>query len=79
LSDDEPSPVHRHLRTARDNLANIPARYTHPADATGTTGPDATTLATGDSGARAACGAPERVAADVVAMAERVRLRLGAR
>ncbi len=44
------------VHAGRDNLANIPARYTHPADATGTTGPDATTLATGDSGARAACG-----------------------
>jgi len=44
------------VHAGRDNLANIPARYTHPADATGTTGPDATTLATSDSGARAACG-----------------------
>jgi len=44
------------VHAGRDNLANIPARYTHPADATGTTGPDVTTLATGDSGARAACG-----------------------
>lgn len=38
----------------RDNFANIPLRYltgTPP-----TAGPDATTLATGDSGARAACG-----------------------
>jgi superoxide dismutase, Cu-Zn family len=35
-----------------DNLANIPSRYSH---ATGT-GPDATTLATGDAGARVACG-----------------------
>ncbi|MGH2900623.1 MAG: superoxide dismutase family protein, partial [Solirubrobacteraceae bacterium] len=44
------------VHAERDNLANIPARYPPPADATGTTGPDATTLATGDSGARAACG-----------------------
>ena len=36
-----------------DNFANIPARYA-PA------GPDATTLATGDSGGRAACGVVER-------------------
>lgn len=35
-----------------DNFANIPARYA-PA------GPDATTLATGDSGARSACGVVE--------------------
>jgi Cu-Zn family superoxide dismutase len=33
-----------------DNLANIPQRYAP-------TGPDATTLGTGDSGARVACGA----------------------
>ena len=35
-----------------DNFANIPERYS----AGGAPGPDATTLATGDSGARAACG-----------------------
>jgi superoxide dismutase, Cu-Zn family len=35
----------------RDNYANIPARYG---------GPDADTLATGDAGARAACGVIER-------------------
>jgi Cu-Zn family superoxide dismutase len=41
-----------------DNLANIPGRYhSHDPDATSTTfGPDAATLATGDAGARAACG-----------------------
>jgi superoxide dismutase, Cu-Zn family len=44
----------------RDNQANIPDRYTHPADATGTTGPDAETLRTGDSGGRVACGAVRR-------------------
>jgi len=37
------------VHAGRNNLANISARYTHPADATGTTGPDATTLATSDS------------------------------
>lgn len=35
-----------------DNFANIPARYS----AAGVPGPDAATLATGDSGARFACG-----------------------
>ncbi|WP_107771079.1 superoxide dismutase family protein [Nocardioides sediminis] len=35
-----------------DNFANIPTRYT----AAGVPGPDATTLATGDAGARVACG-----------------------
>ncbi|ETK31794.1 superoxide dismutase family protein [Microbispora sp. ATCC PTA-5024] len=39
-----------------DNFANIPSRYTHPKDATGTTGPDAATLKTGDAGRRIACG-----------------------
>lgn len=36
----------------RDNFANIPTRYLSG----GVPGPDATTLATGDAGARAACG-----------------------
>jgi len=41
----------------RDNLAHIPARYTHTnADGTTGTGPDATTRATGDAGARELCG-----------------------
>lgn len=40
------------VHASRDNLAHIPSRYSH---ATGT-GPDATTLATGDAGARVACG-----------------------
>src|SRR5215217_516395 len=35
-----------------DNFANIPTRY----EAAGIPGPDAATLATGDSGARVACG-----------------------
>jgi Cu-Zn family superoxide dismutase len=35
-----------------DNFANIPARYS----AAGVPGPDAATLATGDSGGRTACG-----------------------
>jgi Cu-Zn family superoxide dismutase len=35
-----------------DNYANIPARYS----AAGVPGPDAATLATGDSGGRVACG-----------------------
>ncbi|MET0147264.1 MAG: superoxide dismutase family protein [Ilumatobacteraceae bacterium] len=40
------------LHIGPDNLANIPPRYT----AGGVAGPDSTTLATGDSGGRAACG-----------------------
>lgn len=38
----------------RDNLAHIPVRYTSAT--TGLPGPDAATLATGDAGARFACG-----------------------
>jgi superoxide dismutase, Cu-Zn family len=38
----------------RDNYANIPDRYIQ--EATGIPGPDADTLATGDSGERVACG-----------------------
>jgi Cu-Zn family superoxide dismutase len=40
-----------------DNLANIPSRYT---STTGQAGPDAATLATGDSGGRVACGVVRR-------------------
>ncbi len=40
------------VHAGRDNFANIPSRYTSGAVA----GPDATTLATGDAGSRAACG-----------------------
>ncbi len=43
-----------------DNLANIPARYHSDAPNAPASGPDATTLATGDSGARAACGVVKR-------------------
>lgn len=45
------------VHAAPDNLANIPTRYsyTNPDGTTGT-GPDATTRATGDSGARVLCG-----------------------
>ncbi len=39
-----------------DNYANIPARYS----AAGVPGPDAATLATGDSGGRVACGLVSR-------------------
>jgi superoxide dismutase, Cu-Zn family len=38
-----------------DNFGNIPSRYLSGPSLT--PGPDASTLATGDSGARAACGA----------------------
>lgn len=44
------------IHAGRDNFANIPERYT----TNGKTGPDADTLATGDAGARAACGVIER-------------------
>ena len=46
------------VHAGRDNYANIPIRYhSHTTD---TFGPDADTLATGDAGARAACGVVER-------------------
>lgn len=41
------------IHAGPDNFANIPARY---AQQSGLTGPDGTTLATGDAGARVACG-----------------------
>ncbi|HZM82972.1 MAG TPA: superoxide dismutase family protein [Candidatus Limnocylindrales bacterium] len=40
------------IHAGPDNFANIPTRYS----AAGVPGPDAATLATGDSGARTACG-----------------------
>jgi superoxide dismutase, Cu-Zn family len=40
------------VHEGRDNYANIPVRYV----AAGVPGPDAATLATGDAGARVACG-----------------------
>jgi Cu-Zn family superoxide dismutase len=40
------------VHAAADNYANIPTRYS----AAGVPGPDAATLATGDAGARSACG-----------------------
>jgi superoxide dismutase, Cu-Zn family len=42
----------------RDNFANIPSRYHSHTE--NTFGPDSATLATGDAGARAACGVVER-------------------
>jgi Cu-Zn family superoxide dismutase len=46
------------VHAGSDNLANIPTSYhSHLPDATSTTfGPDASTKATGDAGARVACG-----------------------
>ncbi|QIS23167.1 superoxide dismutase[Cu-Zn] [Nocardia terpenica] len=41
------------IHAGADNFGNIPSRYTQ---ANGTTGPDAETMATGDAGARVACG-----------------------
>jgi superoxide dismutase, Cu-Zn family len=52
LFDDDGSALMVHA--GRDNFANIPDRY--KSDASDTPGPDADTLATGDAGARAACG-----------------------
>lgn len=40
------------IHAGEDNFANIPERY----ETGGVAGPDATTLATGDAGARIACG-----------------------
>jgi Cu-Zn family superoxide dismutase len=46
------------VHTGRENFANIPDRYhSHTYD---TFGPDTDTLATGDAGARTACGVVER-------------------
>jgi len=44
------------VHAAPDNFANIPTRYS----AAGVPGPDAATLATGDSGGRVACGVIRR-------------------
>ncbi len=54
LTDSDGSAVVMHALP--DNYGNIPVRYTHPADVTGTTGADATTLKAGDTGNRIACG-----------------------
>jgi superoxide dismutase, Cu-Zn family len=55
LRDEDGSAVMVH--SARDNFANIPPRYV--STTSGQPGPDAATLATGDAGARYACGAIE--------------------
>jgi superoxide dismutase, Cu-Zn family len=50
------------VHAGRDNYANIPSRYhSHTTD---TFGPDDVTLATGDAGARAACGVIEMTRGD---------------
>jgi superoxide dismutase, Cu-Zn family len=46
------------VHAGRDNYANIPSRY--DSHATNTFGPDTETLATGDAGARPACGVVRR-------------------
>lgn len=43
------------IHAGPDNFANIPSRYSHP----GGTGPDQTTVSTGDAGDRVACGVIE--------------------
>jgi Cu/Zn superoxide dismutase len=48
----DPGGVSVIVHAGRDNLANIPSRYT----TTATTGADSTTLSTGDAGGRFACG-----------------------
>jgi Cu-Zn family superoxide dismutase len=45
------------VHAGRDNFANIPTRYYSTTE--GVYGPDSATLATGDSGARTACGVVE--------------------
>ena len=45
------------VHAGADNFANIPTRYV--STTTGLPGPDAATLATGDAGARVACGVVE--------------------
>lgn len=50
------------LHEDRDNFGNVPDRYV--SEKTGEPGPDADTLETGDSGARAACGVVEPVTTD---------------
>lgn len=52
------------IHGGRDNLANIPAHYSHAPDAAGTTGPNVATLATGDSGPRVVCGVVQRARGD---------------
>ncbi|GAA4578274.1 hypothetical protein GCM10023194_00750 [Planotetraspora phitsanulokensis] len=54
LADTDGSAVVVHAKA--DNFANIPTRYTHPSDATGTMGPDSATLKSGDAGDRVGCG-----------------------
>jgi Cu-Zn family superoxide dismutase len=46
------------VHAGRDNYANIPERYHSHTE--NTFGPDSETLATGDAGARAACGVVQR-------------------
>jgi Cu/Zn superoxide dismutase len=44
------------IHASADNYGNIPARYSSSTQGAPATGPDAATLATGDAGARVACG-----------------------
>ena len=50
------------VHASPDNLANIPSRYhSHTPDASSTTfGADTSTIGTGDSGDRIACGVVQR-------------------
>jgi hypothetical protein len=65
------------IHAGRDNLANIPARYSSSAAGAPATGPDATTLDTGDAGARIACGVIQPASEGVWSVTAAGRVRGG--